>query len=350
MGPCGSGKTTLLASWAASTASAGEHRSRGAVAALDDDRSPASQPPIGFVFQSFHLIPQLTVAENVETPLLYAGVPLASGGPAPSPASPGSASPSAPSIVPPSSRAARPNGRRSPAPSSPAPPAPRGRAHGQPRHATGEEIAGLLDELHDEGADRGAGHAQRGARPPRRGARRTCATGGSSRSSGGEPRARGAAAARRPQPAAAQAALEPLDPRGRLRRGGGRGDVLGRRRGAAGDARPDRLARDRHRHGQARAGRAGRAGVSLPLPVAPRTRSSGCCPPCGRWRLARGRAPRRGGGPDRRRHRDRHDPGLPRRRPPRARRAGGSWPTSTSTDSKRVAVLGDSAARTLFPL
>ena len=30
---------------------------------------------IGFVFQSFHLIPQLTVAENVETPLLYAGVP-----------------------------------------------------------------------------------------------------------------------------------------------------------------------------------------------------------------------------------------------------------------------------------
>ena len=32
---------------------------------------------IGFVFQAFHLIPQLTVAENVETPLLYAGVPPA---------------------------------------------------------------------------------------------------------------------------------------------------------------------------------------------------------------------------------------------------------------------------------
>ena len=29
---------------------------------------------IGFVFQSFHLIPQLTVVENVETPLLYAGL------------------------------------------------------------------------------------------------------------------------------------------------------------------------------------------------------------------------------------------------------------------------------------
>jgi putative ABC transport system ATP-binding protein len=31
---------------------------------------------IGFVFQSFHLIPQLTVVENVETPLLYSAMPV----------------------------------------------------------------------------------------------------------------------------------------------------------------------------------------------------------------------------------------------------------------------------------
>ena len=31
---------------------------------------------IGFVFQSFNLIDELTVFENVELPLLYAGVPV----------------------------------------------------------------------------------------------------------------------------------------------------------------------------------------------------------------------------------------------------------------------------------
>ena len=43
----------------------------------DDDLSEVRSRSIGFVFQSFQLIPQLTVLENVEVPLLYAGFPRA---------------------------------------------------------------------------------------------------------------------------------------------------------------------------------------------------------------------------------------------------------------------------------
>ena len=55
----------------------GDYRLDGLpVATLDDvELSRMRNRSIGFVFQSFHLIPQLTVAENVETPLLYAGLP-----------------------------------------------------------------------------------------------------------------------------------------------------------------------------------------------------------------------------------------------------------------------------------
>jgi putative ABC transport system ATP-binding protein len=46
------------------------------VADLDDrSLSRLRNRAIGFVFQAFHLIPQLTVIENVETPLLYGEVP-----------------------------------------------------------------------------------------------------------------------------------------------------------------------------------------------------------------------------------------------------------------------------------
>ena len=48
------------------------------VAEMDDNQlSDHRLRNLGFIFQSFHLIPQLTVCENIEMPLLYLGVPHA---------------------------------------------------------------------------------------------------------------------------------------------------------------------------------------------------------------------------------------------------------------------------------
>jgi putative ABC transport system ATP-binding protein len=41
----------------------------------DDELSDHRLKNLGFIFQSFHLIPQLTVRENIEVPLLYLGLP-----------------------------------------------------------------------------------------------------------------------------------------------------------------------------------------------------------------------------------------------------------------------------------
>ena len=79
MGPSGSGKTTLLSILGClDRPTSGEHFFAGRpVAALgDDELSRLRNRAVGFVFQAFHLIPQLTVAENVETPLLYEGAAL----------------------------------------------------------------------------------------------------------------------------------------------------------------------------------------------------------------------------------------------------------------------------------
>ena len=79
MGPSGSGKTTLLSILGClDRPTRGEHLFEGQrVEGLDDDAlSRLRNRSIGFVFQAFHLIPQLTVAVNVETPLLYAGAPV----------------------------------------------------------------------------------------------------------------------------------------------------------------------------------------------------------------------------------------------------------------------------------
>jgi len=79
MGPSGSGKSTLLGILGClDRPTAGEYRLDGEeVEGLTDDRlSHIRNLRIGFVFQSFHLIPELTVVENVETPLLYGPVPL----------------------------------------------------------------------------------------------------------------------------------------------------------------------------------------------------------------------------------------------------------------------------------
>jgi putative ABC transport system ATP-binding protein len=79
-GPSGSGKSTLLSILGClDRPTSGHYALDGvAVAGLGDaDLSRLRNRRIGFVFQSFHLIPQLTVTENVETPLLYGPVPVA---------------------------------------------------------------------------------------------------------------------------------------------------------------------------------------------------------------------------------------------------------------------------------
>jgi putative ABC transport system ATP-binding protein len=77
-GPSGSGKSTLLSILGLlDRPTAGDYVLDGAPVAGLDDRAASRlrNRSVGFVFQSFHLIPQLSVLENVETPLLYGGVP-----------------------------------------------------------------------------------------------------------------------------------------------------------------------------------------------------------------------------------------------------------------------------------
>ena len=77
MGASGSGKSTLLSLLGCLDRSdAGVYRLDGVdVMSLSDDQvSDLRLRRIGFVFQAFHLVPQLTVVENVEVPLFYAGV------------------------------------------------------------------------------------------------------------------------------------------------------------------------------------------------------------------------------------------------------------------------------------
>jgi putative ABC transport system ATP-binding protein len=76
VGPSGSGKTTLLGLLAGlDLATRGTVRVDGAdLAALDEDgRARIRREKIGFVFQSFQLIPTLTALENVEVPLELRG-------------------------------------------------------------------------------------------------------------------------------------------------------------------------------------------------------------------------------------------------------------------------------------
>ena len=80
MGPSGSGKSTLLnVIGCLLRPSSGSYRLDGReVGDLSDrDLSQLRQQFIGFVFQSFHLIPRLTAAGNVEIPMIFAGIPPA---------------------------------------------------------------------------------------------------------------------------------------------------------------------------------------------------------------------------------------------------------------------------------
>lgn len=78
MGPSGSGKSTLLSILGGlDRPTAGSYLfERREVASLpDDELSRLRRERIGFVFQSFHLVPRMTARENVALPLVLAGVP-----------------------------------------------------------------------------------------------------------------------------------------------------------------------------------------------------------------------------------------------------------------------------------
>ena len=77
MGPSGSGKSTLLNMLGLlDVPDNGEYWLAGAdtVPMDEEQRAVYRRQQIGFVFQSYHLIPRLTAAENIELPLILAGV------------------------------------------------------------------------------------------------------------------------------------------------------------------------------------------------------------------------------------------------------------------------------------
>ena len=79
MGPSGSGKTTLMniiGCLDVPTAGSYELTGRNLKDLSDDDLAEIRNRHIGFVFQSFHLLPKMNALDNVALPLLYADVPL----------------------------------------------------------------------------------------------------------------------------------------------------------------------------------------------------------------------------------------------------------------------------------
>ncbi len=77
MGPSGSGKSTLLnVLGLLDRPDAGQYRLEGRdVTTLSaDEQARVRSQRIGFVFQSFHLVPRLTAAENIALPMMLAGI------------------------------------------------------------------------------------------------------------------------------------------------------------------------------------------------------------------------------------------------------------------------------------
>lgn len=77
MGPSGSGKSTLLNLLGLlDRPNAGTYRleERDVTTLSPDEQATVRSTRIGFVFQSFHLVPRLTAAENIALPMMLAGI------------------------------------------------------------------------------------------------------------------------------------------------------------------------------------------------------------------------------------------------------------------------------------
>lgn len=78
MGPSGSGKSTLMnLIGCLDTPSGGEYWLNNQVVSelTDDELAKVRNKEVGFVFQSFHLLPRYSALENVQLPLVYSNVP-----------------------------------------------------------------------------------------------------------------------------------------------------------------------------------------------------------------------------------------------------------------------------------
>lgn len=80
VGPSGSGKSTLLNLLGLldqPTAGTYHLEGRDVTTLSPDEQAAVRSRRIGFVFQSFHLVPRLTAAENIALPMMLDGIPVA---------------------------------------------------------------------------------------------------------------------------------------------------------------------------------------------------------------------------------------------------------------------------------